>query len=75
MSNDSFLEAEQARSGGVQTCFFYLLRVPEVSPEGVVNARRGLLWVTGHGFNKHLEGALQQHVHAAVVIIIVAAQV
>ena len=53
----------------------YLFRVSEVSPEGVINACRGLLRVTGHGLNEHLQRALQQHVHAAVVVIVVAAQV
>lgn len=45
-----------------------------MSPEGVVNARRGLLGVARHGFDKHLERALQQHVDAAIVVIIVAAR-
>lgn len=49
----------------------YLFRVSEVSPEGVVNACCGLLGVTGHGFYKHLQRAFQQHVHTAVVVIIV----
>ena len=74
MSYDSFIEAERTRSCGIKT-HLYLFRVSEVSPEGVVNACRGLLGVTGHGFNKHLEGALQQHIHAAVVVIIIAAPV
>lgn len=45
-----------------------------MSPESVVNARRGLLGMARHGFDKHLERALQQHVDAAVVVIIVAAR-
>lgn len=51
----------------------YLLRVSEVPPEGVVNASCGLLRMTGHGFDENLQGALQQHVHAAVVVVVVAA--
>ena len=46
----------------------------EVPPEGVVDARGGLLWVTGHRLDEHLQGALQQHVDAAVVVVIVAAE-
>lgn len=42
-------------------------------PEGVVDARGGLLRMTGHGFDKDLQGALQEHVHAAVVVVVVAA--
>lgn len=42
-------------------------------PEGVVDAGRGLLGVAGHGLDKHLERALQQHVDAAVVVVVVAA--
>lgn len=44
-------------------------------PEGVVNVCRGLLGVAGHGFDKHLQRALQQNVDAAIVIIVVATQV
>lgn len=44
-------------------------------PEGAVDASGGLLGVAGHGFDKHLQRALQQHVDAAVVVIIVAANV
>lgn len=40
-------------------------------PEGEVDARGGLLRMAGHGFDKHLQRALQQHVDAAVVVIIV----
>lgn len=53
----------------------YLFRVSEVSPEGVVNVCCSLLRVTGHGFNKHLQRALQQHVHASVVVIVISANV
>lgn len=45
----------------------------EVPPEGVVDSSRGLLGVAGHGLDKHLERALQQHVDAAVVVVVVAA--
>jgi len=48
--------------------------VSEVSPEGVIDACGGLLGVTGHGFNKHLQRALQQHIHAAVVVVVIAAR-
>lgn len=44
-------------------------------PEGEIDARSGLLRVAGHGFDKHLQRALQQHVDAAVVVVIVAAGV
>lgn len=74
MSNDSRIVAKEDRLGGVYTRS-HLFRVSEVSPERVVNACRGLLRVTGHGFDKHLQRALQQHIHAAIVIIIIAAQV
>lgn len=40
-------------------------------PEGVVDAGGGLLGVAGHGFDKHLQRALQQHVDAGVVIIVI----
>ena len=51
----------------------YLFRVSEVSPEVVVDARCGLLRVTGHGFDKHLQRALQEHIDAGVVVIVIAA--
>lgn len=44
-------------------------------PEGAVDASSGLLRMAGHGFDKHLQRALQQHVDAAVVVIVVAANV
>lgn len=43
----------------------------EVPPEGEVDASGGLLRMAGHGFDKHLQRALQQHVDAAVVVIVV----
>lgn len=59
--------------GGQAGTRSYLLGVSEVPPEGVVNASRGLLGMTGHGFDENLQRALQQHVHAAVVVVVVAA--
>lgn len=44
-------------------------------PEGAVDASGGLLRMAGHGFDKHLQRALQQHVDAAIVIIVIAANV
>lgn len=44
-------------------------------PEGVVDAGGGLLRVARHGLHKHLERALQQHVDAGVVVVVVAAGV
>lgn len=53
----------------------HLFRVSEVPPEGEVDASGGLLRMAGHGFDEHLQRALQQHVDAAVVIIIVPVRV
>lgn len=53
----------------------HLFRVSEVPPKGEVDASSGLLRMAGHGFDKHLQRALQQHVDAAVVIIIVTVRV
>lgn len=53
----------------------HLFRVSEAPPEGEVDASSGLLRIAGHGFDKHLQRALQQHVDAAVVIIIVTVRV
>lgn len=53
----------------------HLFRVSEVPPEGEIDASSGLLRVAGHGFDKHFQRALQQHVDAAVVVVIIAANV
>lgn len=53
----------------------HLFRVSKVPPEGEVDASSGLLRMAGHGFDKHLQRALQQHVDAAVVIIVVTVRV
>lgn len=45
----------------------------EVPPEGTVDASSGLLGMAGHGFDKDLQRALQQHVDAAVVVIVITA--